>query len=147
MSEEKLISADALCKKINKMPFYVNKDRENVLWEILSAPTVEAETVWKWISISDRLPDVETEVLILANRNDDDIITTAIYEDGSVNVYDSCWFWDDLDLKYDEENDTYLIPEGWWEQRHYDDYGMYGNHVGNVVTHWMYLPKSLKEKS
>lgn len=50
MEKKRLIDADALGKKINEMPFYVNKDREKVLWEILSAPTVEAEPVChgKW---------------------------------------------------------------------------------------------------
>lgn len=55
MEKKRLIDADALGKKIDKMPFYVNKDRENVLCEILSAPTIEAEPVrhGRWVDPED----------------------------------------------------------------------------------------------
>lgn len=53
MSEQRLIDANALGDKIMKMPFYTWKDCENVLFEILSAPTIEAEPMrhGKWLHI------------------------------------------------------------------------------------------------
>lgn len=51
MSEQRLIDANALVKKIHEMPFYTWKDCENTLFEVLSAPTIEVESVrhGKWI--------------------------------------------------------------------------------------------------
>lgn len=69
-------------------------------------------------------PKVETEVLILY-RNDIDGygITTAHYEDGSIFLQDSEWYWEDLPDwgTYDEERDDYKIPKGWWEYRHFNE--------------------------
>ena len=52
----------------------------------------------KWISVNERLPEPETEVLIRANRVykgytelKHTIVTTAIYEDGKVSTEDSIW--------------------------------------------------------
>ena len=104
-----------------------------------------------WISVDDKLPKAETEVLIRAERKYNgktySIITTAIYEDGTVCEDDSCWHWNDLYeyATYNEEKDCYMIPQGWWEYRHYTSDDYYGNLVDDVVTHWMELPKQPKE--
>lgn len=99
-----------------------------------------------WISVEDRLPGPEKEVLILAVRKNEalqytgTVITTAMYEDGKISTEDSEWNWYDLDFDYDEENDRYLIPRGWWEYRHYNPDDVYNCCVDDVVTHWMPLP-------
>ena len=103
-----------------------------------------------WISVEDRLPEPEGEVFIFAIRNGLDgqkyhIVTTAMYEDGTVSTDDSIWNWYDLDFNYDEENDQYLIPEGWWEYRHYNPDDVYNCGVDDIVTHWMPLPEPPKE--
>lgn len=94
----------------------------------------------EWISVKDRLPEPETEVIILADRRGDKVITTAMYEDGSISDEDSKWIWYEIDIDYDIENDKYLIPEGWWEYKHYLDDDVYNNAVDDTVTHWMPLP-------
>ena len=104
----------------------------------------------EWISVEDRLPEPEGEVFIFAIRNGFDgqkyhIVTTAMYEDGTVSTDDSIWNWYDLDFNYDEENDQYLIPEGWWEYRHYNPDDVYNCGVDDIVTHWMPLPELPKE--
>lgn len=99
----------------------------------------------EWISVKERLPDPETEVVILALRKNFKIMTTAMYEDGTVSTDDSIWNWYDIDFNYDEENDQYLIPEGWWEYRHYNPDDVYNNCVDDIVTHWMPLPEAPKE--
>ena len=73
-------------------------------------------------------------------------ITTAFYEDGAVLEDDSRWGWSKIWEwgEYDEEEDGYRIPQGWWESSHY----IYGDHYNNIddeVTHWMPLPEPPKE--
>lgn len=94
-----------------------------------------------WISVKERLPEPEVEVIVLAvSSNGYKTITTAMYEDGKTATDDSIWFWFEMDFDYDEENEQYLIPEGWWEYRHYNPDEVYNNVVNDVVTHWMPLP-------
>ena len=100
----------------------------------------------QWILVSDQLPMPETEVLITARRKYSNgkiyaIITTAFYEDGKVSENDSCWNWSDIEGEYDEENDCYIIPEGWWENRHFNADDAYNNTVDCEVIAWMPLPE------
>lgn len=74
-----------------------------------------------------------------------DIITTALYEDGNMLECDSCWDWVDIDGEYDEENDCYIIPEGWWEDRHFNPDEVYNNLVDDEVIAWMPLPEPYRE--
>ena len=95
-----------------------------------------------WISVKDRLPEGEKEVLIVTENG---VITTAMYEDGKMSTDDSAWNWYDMDFDYDDENDKYIICEGWWEYRHYTYGDVYNNCVDDKVTHWMPLPEPPKE--
>ena len=91
-----------------------------------------------WISVKDRLPECEKEVLIVT---DNGIITTAMYEDGKMSTDDSAWNWYDMDFDYDDENDKHIICEGWWGYRYYNPDEVYNNCVDDKVTHWMPLPE------
>ena len=98
-----------------------------------------------WIPCSVAMPPVETEVFILAKRKYKYgdcryIRTTAMYEDGTVLENDSCWSWEDVDGVWDEDNDCYIIPEGWWENRHYNPDEVYNNVVDDEVIAWQPLP-------
>lgn len=100
-----------------------------------------------WIPVSERLPEVETEVLIYARRKYKgggykDIITTAMYEDGTVRDDDSSWAWEDLDGEWDEEADCMIIPEGWWENKHYNPDGVLNYGVDDDVVAWQPLPEA-----
>lgn len=68
------------------------------------------------------------------------VTAAAMYEDGKMSTEDSYWNWYDVDYDYDAENDLYLIPEGWWEYRHYNGDDVFNNAVDDPVTHWMPLP-------
>jgi hypothetical protein len=97
----------------------------------------------KWIT--DRLPECEVEVLICykyKNRKESHI-TTAIYEDGTMLENDSIWDWEDIDGEYDENEDCYIIPQGWWEYRHFNPDDVYNNLVDAEVLGWMPLPEKI----
>lgn len=105
----------------------------------------------EWISVKDGKPKPEEEVFVLIEKHCKytnkvyRLVTTAMYEDGSISTEDSIWCWYDLDFDYDEESDKYLIPESWWEYRHYNPDDVYNNFITDTVTHWMPLP-SLPEE-
>ena len=104
-----------------------------------------------WIPCSERLPEAEERVLIFAKRKYrsggfKNIITTAMYEDGTVLENDSKWRWEDLDAEWNEE-DCYIIPEGWWEDKAYNPDGELNHAVDDEVIAWMPLPEAYKEGS
>ena len=83
-----------------------------------------SEKLTGWIPVTERLPESEKEVLIIARRKYTggkilEIVTTAMYEDGTVREDDSRWNWSDIEGEWDEEKECYIIPEGWWEYKHY----------------------------
>ena len=108
----------------------------------------------KWISVKDRLPKVEEEVLVLAVRKyigwdgKKYIITTGIYEDGNMDTNHSIWGWSEIEFwgTYNEDEDYYLIPEGWWEYRHYNPDDVYNNAIDAEVVAWMPLPEPPEEE-
>ena len=105
----------------------------------------------EWISVKDRLPANEKDVLVSVKRKaycepEKYIrsVVKAFYTDGNHNTEDSGYTWrtDDIDMEYDEENDVFKIPEGWWECV---DYGEEFAAVSDFVTHWMPLPEPPEE--
>lgn len=155
------IDADELRKRIEERIQEFDKETsadsafmgyalDDVLDYIDTAPTVTLETdAQRWRNPETDPPKVETEVLILY-RNDIDGygITTAHYEDGSVFLQDSAWYWEDLPDwgTYDEERDDYKIPKGWWEYRHFNPDEVYNNQIDRPVVGWMPLPpKEVKQ--
>ena len=113
---------------------------------IREIPTADVEPVG-WISVKDKLPEPETEVLAVCVRNGYRFICPVIYEDGTKLTQDSIWNWYELDNygTYSEENDDYFVPEGWWENRQFTPDDVYNNPVDCAVTHWMPLPDPPKD--
>lgn len=111
---------------------------------VMDAPAVNLKSLRPtWRDPDKDPPKVETEVLILyRNEIDGYGITTAHYEDGNVFLQDSEWNWEDLPDwgTYDEEQDDYRIPKGWWEYRHFNPDEVYNNQVDRPVVGWMPLP-------
>lgn len=101
----------------------------------------------QWIPVAERLPEPETDVLAVCNRNGCIFVIPAIYEDGKMLTRDSAWNWSNIYCYglYDEEADDYYIPEGWWENRQFNPDDVYNNPVDCAVTHWMPLPEPPKE--
>lgn len=96
----------------------------------------------KWIPVSERLPEPEQEVLVTTSKG---IITTAIYENGTVYSRESIWMWYECTFEYDEEEEDFIISEGWWEYKHYNEDGVHNNTIYHEVLAWMPLPKPYKE--
>lgn len=148
-------------------------DREKLLGLIISAkrddPETGSFTEWltdyllesgvtmqRWIPVTERLPENEVDVLILAerrlygisktDRRKYHIVATAFHTDGKMNTEDSGHNWElwDTGAEYDEEVDAYIIPEGWWEAVRY---GEEFSAVDDIVTHWMPLPEPPKEEA
>ena len=156
------IDADVLRKRIEERIQEFDKETsassafmgyalDDVLDYIDTTPTAILEAdAQRWRNPETDPPKVETEVLILY-RNDIDGygITTAHYEDGSVFLQDSVWYWEDLPDwgTYDEERDDYKIPKGWWEYRHFNPDEVYNNQIDRPVVGWMPLPpKEVKKQ-
>lgn len=107
----------------------------------------------RWIPCSERLPECEQEVLICTEKKIvgknafiDSIVTPAIYEDGTMLENDSKWRWDDIVFAgWDEEEDCGIIPEGWWENRHFNSDDVYNNPIDRKVVAWMPLPEPYGE--
>lgn len=96
-----------------------------------------------WISVKDKLPEPETEVLAVCVRNGYRFICPVIFEDGTMLTKNSMWNWYELENygTYNKENDDYFVPEGWWENRQFTPDDIYNNPVDCAVTHWMPLPE------
>lgn len=115
-----------------------------------AADAIEELSKPRWIPVTERLPECEQEVFICtAGKNSSlgFIVTTAFYEDGTMRQNDSAWCWEDIDYAgWDEEEDCGIIPEGWWEYRHFNPDDEYNNPVDRKVVAWMPLPEPPKEE-
>ena len=155
MSNFKQEALDALGLYRRNMAHIVGKNDEAVkAIETCIRLVDEIEDKQRWIPVRERLPKCEQEVLICTKKKlvgrdayIDSIITPAIYEDGTMLENDSSWHWEDIDWAgWDDEEDCGIIPEGWWENRHFNPDDVYNNPVDQEVVAWMPLPDPYKEK-
>lgn len=121
-----------------------NEERDNTFTVSVLQQAYKRLKAAQWILCSEMLPETETEVLITTVRKykgeNRYIVTTAFYEDGTVLENDSIWNWQDIDGEYNEEEDCYIVPQGWWEYRHYNPDEVYNNVIDDEVIAWMPLP-------
>ena len=94
-----------------------------------------------WIPVDERMPKCEEEVWIITERGTQ---TSAMYEDGTMLDKNSAWNWTDINGEWDEQEDCMIIPEGWWEYRHFNPDDVYNNTVDEKVIAWQPLPESHK---
>lgn len=152
MAEVRLINAIPLEKEMREYALYIGLETTNECEStaeccadmVSEAPTIDLEKmIPAWRSPDKDPPKVEEEVLILyCNSIGGYGITTAHYENGNVLSQNSAFYWENLwDWGlYDEEQDDYRIPEGWWEYRHFNPDEVFNNRVDYPVVGWMPLP-------
>ena len=160
MNQRKLIDADLLTQHIEKMiveeeecegisAFIVASTLKKVRQLVKDMSEVKQEcSCRQWRNPETDPPKVETEVLVLyRNEIGEYGITTAIYENGNIFSEDSEWFWSDISDwgTYDEEQDDYKIPKGWWEYRHFNPDEVYDNWIDRPVVGWMPLPRKERD--
>lgn len=121
---------------------YYCPDRECPVREATHMAIAALEST-RWIPVSERPPECEQEVMICTKKA---VVTSAIYEDGTIPEVDSEWHWEDIDYAgWNEEEDCGIIPEGWWENRHFNPDDVYNNPVDQEVVAWMPLPEPYQE--
>lgn len=151
MDEVRLINATPLEKEMQEYALYIGRETTNECEStaeccadmVSEAPTIDPETLRPtWRDPEKNPPEVETEVLVLVDCGKGYCITTAFYEDGTVSQYESLWQGEDVDDYgiYDEEEDLYRLPKGWWEYRHFNPYDVYNNQIDRPVVGWMPMP-------
>lgn len=152
MTEKRPIDANALMARFFRKERLVRgaasaayRDAQKT---VVAAPTV---SLWpEWRDPDKNPPKVEEDVLILFKTACGGYgITTANYEDGTVLSQKSAFYWEDISEwgTYDEENDDYFIPKGWWEYRYFNQDDIYDNRVDAHVVGWMPLPPKEVAKS
>lgn len=154
MDEVRLINATPLEKEMQKYALYIGRETTNECEStaeccadmVSEAPTIDPETLRPtWRDPEKNPPEVETEVLVLVDCGKGYCITTAFYEDGTVSQYESLWQWEDVDDYgiYDEEEDLYRLPKGWWEYRHFTPDDALECPIDKPVVGWMPLPEKV----
>jgi len=92
----------------------------------------------QWISVEDRLPEVQCVATYLNRSGKRRRIMAEYFRRYTVeaNMDDSS----EGVSEYCEEKDTYFYAEGWWERiDNWEDYSFIVVHEGEI-THWMPLP-------
>ena len=143
-----------IVKWLQSLKSEIGKQSNQHLWNYEEVLDMAIKSLQKdeWIPVSERLPECEQEVLICTEKKlvgkdayIDSIITPAIYEDGTMLEVESMWGWYDMDFdEWDDAEDCGIIPEGWFENRHFNPDGVYNNPVDRKVVAWMPLPEPYK---
>ena len=124
----RLIDADALLAKIN------NAEPINLGWitdQITNAPTVQREG---WVSVADAMPN---KVCLAYYKNE--LGNGRTVKAKYVKQYSEEANTDDDWIEYNEADDTYYYPAGWYEM--IDNWGDFAFvTINHTVTHWQHLP-------
>lgn len=126
------------------------EETDDLMFEAAKAieELVKAE---RWKLVEDELPPNEEEVLLCVEmRRQPEVaihsIVRGIYTDGKHYLSNS---WpllkiDDLEAKYDEQKDDYIVPRGWWEVTRNYIFGTLCKDIEEIdgtVISWMPLPE------
>ena len=126
-----------------------DEDYADLYWE---TKRMEAAAP-KWISVEERLPKNEETVLAVTKRSyftrngkrEKLTVHAVFHTDGKTFSEDSKYNFDEesVDLPYDEDNDEYIVPEGWWESTYFtEEFAA----VDEEVLYWMPLPEPPEEE-
>lgn len=119
----RLIDAAALFRRISHEmdceKLYLPVDLQEM---VASEPTVDVEPTQKWISVKDRLPEVDTNVVVYAEGKNDPIYRIVITSMSDKNIFD-----------------PRIKREPYWREPWQFFDTMY------EITHWMPMPEPPKE--
>lgn len=138
--------------KIELPDFYTENDIKNAFNDGYVAGVEAAQP--KWISVEERLPENEETVLAVTKHSfhthngirEITTVSAVFHTDGKTFSGDSKYNFDEGDvyLIYDEDNDEYIVPEGWWESTYFTEQFAA---VDEEVLYWMPLPEPPKEET
>ena len=98
-----------------------------------------------WISVEDKLPIVERDVLVAVEPEIGGgyFIAMGFYEYGKTYAEDSCYNWDSdyIDMKYDDDADDWIVPQGWYESVSFSEEFA---EIKDKVVYWRPLPEPPK---
>jgi hypothetical protein len=103
-----------------------------------------------WISVSERLPTNEIDVLITVERQVKNelynktfgIVSKAFYHDGTTKTEDSMYDWENY-LDYEEE-ECEMVPKGWYESVEFNEQF---SEITDKIIAWQPLPEPYKENA
>lgn len=139
---EGLTTVEKLEKVLEENPERVIRTKGEVLQNL--AQVIQKESLENdWTPCDKELPECETEVFVkircTKGEKASSIVVAAMYEDGTISKCNSIWTWDN------DEDDNYLIPEGWWRCRHLDGYDLLNKESSFQVVAWMSLPDEINQ--
>lgn len=111
--------------------------------------------VSRWISVEDRLPPPDHRVLVTTSSRDpargliprkECCEAIAIHQDGTVDRYESDWWWDASQCDFDDEAGRATVSAGWYEYILNQPIPIGGDNLicpefYDRVTYWMPLPQ------
>ena len=101
-----------------------------------------------WHRVEEGLPDDEVPVLAMLHNTYGRNVVLKLCHIGHHKRTTEEYGWQEYEgeTEYDEENDCFWIPEGWWESNyHEDNLNWEIDETDGTITHWMPLPEPPKE--
>ncbi len=127
----RLIDADALLENLENIDSEGGYDVESINYLITNAPTIPREG---WVSVEDRMPN-KVCLAFYKNELGNGRTVKAKYTEQYSEEANT----DDDWVEYNEADDTYYYPAGWYEMiDNWDDFNFVT--INHEVTHWQPLP-------
>ena len=104
-------------------------------------------TVQNWIPVSERLPESQNPVLVVAvskGMGFPYIFKAAHIGHQEITTDEYGWTDGEYDTEYDEENDCFWISECWYECNAVEGNTNWVMDEDYTITHWMPLPQPPK---